>query len=296
MNYGPTPGKGSLVRVPTGSGPVETILDKLIHPLALATDGTHLFWLAEDGKGRGLLQTRAVSGGPVVDLATGLRPFALLYEGKYTKIPTNSLLALSPTDVYFIDSLGKDRRGGISSVPKTGGSVGSLVRSNLPDAGALNPIAAIGIATDGDSVVWIDGNLAFDGIVRAPFPTGPLEVLTSNLVSPINLTVSGDEIVFCDIGLSGRSGTILSIPKSGGAPTSLLTGLSFPWTVLVDDGFVYSATLGQYSGGQIVKVSLDGGSHVTLVDKAPQPVALVADDESIYWVDPFCETVMKAPK
>jgi hypothetical protein len=293
-SYGPKPGQGSLVRVPTTGGPVVTVLADLTHPSALASDGADLFWLAEDGTGRGVLQKRAVSGGPVQDLASGLQRVPLLYKGNYVTFPTSSLIAVSAMDVYFIDFLRNMGPVSVSSVSKNGGTPARFIASNLPDAGSLNPVAPLAIVAGHDALFWVDSNLNVGAILEAPFPTSSQRVLASNLVSPINLALGGDRIVFCDVGLKGTGGTVQSIPQSGGTPTTLLKGLSFPWAIVVDQGFAYCATLGEYSNGQIVKVGLDGGAEVTIVERTPQPVALALDDASIYWVDPLCGTVMRA--
>ena len=229
------------------------------------------FWLAEDGKGRGILETRAVSGGAIQNLASGLQPVPLLYKEKYVVFPTNSLMAVSSTDVYFIDFLSNTASAGVSSVPKNGGIARTFIASHLPDAGSLNPVAPIAVVADEGSLVWVDFNANISAILDAPFPTGPERVLASNLVSPINLALGGDKILFCDIGLRGADGTVQAISKSGGTPTALLKGLSFPWAILVEDGFVYCATLGEHDNGQIVKVGLDGGAEVALVEKTRNP-------------------------
>jgi hypothetical protein len=184
----------------------------------------------------------------------------------------------------------------VSAVPKNGGTPGTFIASHLPDAGSLNPVAATAVVADRGSLVWVDLNANISAILDAPFPAGPQRVLASNLVSPINLTLGGEKILFCDIGLRGSDGTLQSIPRSGGTPTILVKGLSFPWAIVLADAFIYCATLGEYYNGQIVKVSRDGGAAVAIVDKLPQPVAVAADDEAIYWVDAVCGTVMKAPK
>ncbi len=292
-DYGPKPGEGALLRIPTAGGPVERFLDGITHPSAIAADATHLYWLADDGKGHGFLETRAVSGGPVVELAHGLTAVPEVYM-MLASAPTNSLLALTATDVYIVD-FGL-HKGGILSVPKRGGPLGTFLKPALADAGTVSPVDTLAIATDKDSIVLIDSNTFFTGIVNAPLPSGQVRVIADNLLTPSNLASSGNDVLFCDIGLSGRNGTLQSVPKSGGAATVLLSGLVSPWAVVADDAFAYCASIGLPVGGSIVKVALDGGPAIPLVPKTPQPFSLVVDSADVYWVDPVCKTVMKVPK
>jgi hypothetical protein len=295
-DYGLKPGEGALLRIPTAGGPVETVAAKLTHPSAIAADSRDIYWLDEDGKGHGVLEKRSASGGTTVALASGLGLVPELYMG-LPQVPASLEIALTATDVYFVDFASNGTPGGIQVVSKGGGAVGTFVATTLADVGTASPVNTIAMVVDGNSIVLVDSNALFEGILEAPLPTGPVKVLGSNLAYPVNLAVAGNEIFFSSAGgLSGDTGAFQSISRSGGNPTTLVKGLTHPWAILVEDGFAYCSTLGQPRGGSIFKVSVDGGKEVALVTKAPQPFALASDSEHIYWVDPFCKTVMGVHK
>jgi hypothetical protein len=291
--YGSGPGKGSLVRVPTAGGQAQVVVGALTQPISLVADATNLYWMAVDTAGSGILERVAIAGGAPVTLATGLAVPDFFTSG-VVQGPTNTLIALTATDVYFVNFIGGDPAG-VRSVPVGGGDAGTLLADSLPDAGVLSTSEVYSIATNGQSLFAIEDNCLFSGIVSMPLSGGPLKVLTGDLTNPYDFTLSGQSIIFSDIG-NGVNGSVQSVPLSGGAPKFLAQDLPVPWALLVDQGFVYCTNFG--SGpvpGSIVKIAQDGGKPEALAE-APQPEDLVTDSEYVYWVDSVCGTLTKVAK
>jgi hypothetical protein len=296
LSYGPVTGTGmgSLIRGCTPGGPVVKVEDQLTRPLSITADATNLYWMAEDGHGGGTVVKRPLAGGPVVTLAAGFAtPQMILFMGSEF-IPENQLLALTGKDLYFIANQSA-MAPSVVRVPIDGGPAVTLFAGAQPDAGLAGPLAANGIATDGESLFILVNNFAFLGIVKAPLPDGPLVAIVSNLIAPAGFTLSGNDVLYVDDGLAFQNGTVQTVPKSGGAPKVLTMGLKGPWNVVVDHGLVYCTEIGPSPGaGAILKVDLDGGAATEVVSHILDAVALVTDSENLYWVDGFCGTVMKA--
>jgi hypothetical protein len=288
--------EGSLVRVPTTGGSVETLEPNLTWPISIATDDTNLYWLAQNDANKGIVAKRPVAGGSVVTLASGQGTPG---GASYSSVPTNTLIALTKTDVYFVDwddCLGLDSPDAVNRVPIDGGPV-EVFLSDIPlglgaDAstclGGLWPIA---IQTDGKSLfVMNTTGTCFDVIFEVPLSGGSASLIADELTTPTNFALAGSDVVYLD------QDTVQIIPQSGGAPKQLTNQLPGPWTVLTDDTYAYCLSNDLALGpGSIVKVKLSGGATTTLATSAV-PQAFVTDSENIYWVDSKCGTVMSAPK
>src|SRR6185312_16434374 len=77
------------------------------------------------------------------------------------------------------------------------------------------------------------------------------------------------------------SGSILKMPKTGGTPTTLASGLFNPGGIQVDSSAVYWAL----EGGQVMGVPTSGGAVATLADWRADPNSLSAGSGNVFWID-----------
>jgi hypothetical protein len=84
-----------------------------------------------------------------------------------------------------------------------------------------------------------------------------------------------------------ESGAILKIAKSGGAVTTLASGLATPQAIAVDDRAVYwvesGSAAGGYTNGGVWAIAKTGGMRQQLAADNGQPHTLTADSTTIYW-------------
>jgi hypothetical protein len=316
LSYGPDVGQGALLRVPTsgtGDAAPEILQGNLTRPFSIAADATHLYWIGEDGKGGGIVEKYPLAGGSAVTLASGLPTHTLISTGDVLN-PSNSYLALTATDVYFVEFPGGSP-GGVDSVPIDGGVTRPFIPYNEADAGLtadsgltdLNPVWAYAIATDGKSLFVLNVNATngvgcFDGIFEVPLSGGPPKLVINPINYGGNLALAGNDVVFTEYatGTMTAAGTLSTVPKSGAPKGKVLDGmLGLPWAIAVDQGVAYLANLSDGTNkdtGTLVKVDVGGGRPATLASSIPAIEDLVVDSEYVYWVDSSCGTVMKIRK
>jgi hypothetical protein len=301
LSYGTAAGEGSLVRVSTSGGAPETIQSGLSFPIGLLSDGEDLYWSSEDEAGHGIVEKCSTSGGKPTTLASGLTAIRdVLYKG-YAFVSTRTLMALAGPDLYFFDF---DASGvwSVLRVPKTGGTPRPFFPVPGVDAGPLGTASPIAMISDARSLYFLAGSSAyvtFQGILAVPLSGGPPIPVIDDLNGPSSLALDGTRIVFTDLGTTPTRGTLQSVGSSGGTPTFLAQNLAAPWSVVVDDGYVYCASLGNFGDppeGSILKVDTGGKHSIDKLLEAPQPADLVVDATRVYWVDATCGTVMTLPK
>jgi hypothetical protein len=78
----------------------------------------------------------------------------------------------------------------------------------------------------------------------------------------------------------GADGTLKSVPKAGGATSTITTDLAGPIGVAVDATSAYVTCQGS---GLVVKVALAGGAKTTLATNQPGPMAIVTNGTNVYW-------------
>jgi hypothetical protein len=87
-------------------------------------------------------------------------------------------------------------------------------------------------------------------------------------------------------------GSVMALPRDGGSPSAVLTGLDSPRDVAVDANHIYWVST---YGGQVMKLSLSDGALTTLATGQNQPHGIVIDTSSVYWIstEGARDTVMK---
>lgn len=123
-----------------------------------------------------------------------------------------------------------------------------------------------------------------------PCPSGgcqPIQ-LTSGQVDPSEIVVDATTIYWIENG----EGTIRSMPKGGGAVSTLLVR-DFPRALAVDGSTLYYAWESG-STTQIFSMPKGGGASKPLVDVRAEALAL--DDANVYWAGRFDGRIGKVPK
>jgi hypothetical protein len=173
-------------------------------------------------------------------------------------------LAVDDDNLYWTDLAGDVR-----AVPLRGGP---------PTLLATGQLAPGAIAAGGGQVVW----LTADGVIATvPAAGGAVVTLYAAGRQLASLALDADRAYVTDAG----AGQVLSLPRQGGAPTTLATGLARPYGVAVDDG-VYVTCAGGPGGedGEVLRLDKKSAATppVTLASKLRLPTALALGTGAIY--------------
>jgi hypothetical protein len=199
--------------------------------LELALDTTHVYWVSNQ-----LLHKLPVAGGMPVEVGDS--------EGE--------TLALDATHAYFAGGI----RGTITKLSKDGGSPVTIV------TGEKEPTS---IAVDATGVYWAnwssydEGPVADGSIVRSAPDGSNVEPVAEGLVYPRGLALGDDDVYF----VSATDETLYRVPKTGGTPVAIATGLYDPGPPVLDESGVYVRTRERPDDpngtNAIVRADRDGG-------------------------------------
>jgi len=180
------------------------------------------------------------------------------------------------TNLYWSESSGGYTSGPIARAPIGGGPTTVL-------ASSLGFTA--GIASDADSVYWVDQDQGT--INRVPIAGGSTTIVASGLASPGGLTLQNGTLYLTD-----AAGDLLSVPASGGSVTTLLAGPGLPPDtevadysppVVADRSNVYFSVCPFGTGSAtLYRVPLgNGGPPVALASACATGIAV--DEDTVYW-------------
>jgi hypothetical protein len=223
--------------------------------LELALDATHVYWVSNQ-----LLHKLPVAGGTPVEVGAS--------EGE--------TLALDATHAYFAGGI----RGTITKLSKEGGSPVTIV------TGEKEPTS---IAVDSTGVYWanwssyMDGPVADGSIVRSALDGTNVELLAEGLVYPRYLALDADDIYF----VSATDETLYRLPKTGGTPVAIATGLYDPGPPVLDESGVYVRTRNRpedpTAPDTIVRADRDGGEAEVIASERLGIGALGVHEGFVYY-------------
>ena len=250
---------------PKSGGPptaLWTASSSALPPEAVAVDATNVYFVVRgDGAGTpSAIMSTPIAGGTASTLASS----PSLLTGP---------CAVGPSQVYWVD-------GAIQSVPKTGGTVTTVV-----------PAVAGALAVDATNLYWS----ASDGLHKMPFAGGPNTLLgvpfdpEPELLGPVAATaiaVDGTNIYYVMNSFAG-SGSVGFIPIAGGSAAVLASGrIGRLVSIALDSRNVYwvegNGTIRQ---GAIAAAPKTGGRVTVLVTGLADPMAVAADGTGVYFPD-----------
>jgi len=146
-----------------------------------------------------------------------------------------------------------------------------------------------------EEFVYVVGS--FGGIQRIPKLGGDTEFLAFSLDDwfPLSMTVDATNIYLGvmpdDAFFTKAPGAILTMPKSGGAPTVLVENVRTPFAIAADATHVYWAAAGTIdfaaqhfeSDGKIERVLKNGTSRQALAEDLSGPLSITIDANSVFF-------------
>jgi hypothetical protein len=223
-----------------------------------------------------------LNGGPAITLRQNLEAF---YDAGYLNAVT-----VDSNYVYWVEgAAGND--GAIMRAPIGGGSATPIYTGQyVPQA----------VATDGTNVYWANwgtfdsqGRSNNDGTLwQGPVGGGTPIQLASNLGGPSTIGLDSNNVYWVNLGTLGinnfpalNSGSVMKTPIGGGPVTTIATGQSVPFSILVDNGTVYWTEYGLSAPGLIMSASTAGGTVTPLVSGLNDPSALAIAGKTLLWTN-----------
>jgi hypothetical protein len=302
LNYGPGLDQGSIGHVSTTGGKVTKLLAGLTNPLGLTTDGKSLFFYAQSASMGGVIMKLSLprptggTGAPEM-LAVNQGTMSGLVLCQTVQFPTSNLIVATASDVYWIGATG-GTNDSVMQVPIDGGATKPFVNNVSFEAGTatLQPVA---IAADGTDLFVVTVGTGYVGVFSVPLGSGivtPTPVI-DGLTSPDDLALTATDVIISDQGINFTNGTLIEVPKTGGASKLLAHRLADPWNIVTDSKNVYWVNSGNSSmNAGIDSLPLAGGKPSPIVPFASGPVAIAQDSTNIYWADQSCGTIVKLAK
>jgi len=274
---------GSVVKMALDGGAFTTLASGQNYPGHIAVDTKNAYWAngvrgeADAGMGpNGTVVAFALASGTITTLTTGL---------------------YSPDSVVAVNGLVAWDDWGNWEDASNAGSVVVETLGGSPMTLATGQYAPTGLALSSTALYWCnqaDTNPG-DGVVFSlarPLGSAPPATLasipSSGMSSPMYVAIDTKNIYWTDF----TTGAVMATPLSGGAETTLATGIA-PYGIATDGISVYWSDWG---AGNIVRVTIDGGAITTLVSGQDNPLTIALDSTRVYWASYNRGTVLSVAK
>jgi hypothetical protein len=284
---------GSVWQMPKGGGTPLQLASGLHVPDGITVDSGNVYFTNNGfSTGDGSVMTVPVGGGVPITLASGLA--------------APDKVSVAGSTVYWsdLDNANTDN-GLVLSVPAGGGAITTVATGQSEPLSVVAVPEVLYVPIGGKLVATEITNLFFsnysgdsvENILGFGAPT-TLYAGTGTLGVVSDIAVDANSVYFGSVDCNGCSGTLKSVPVSGGAPVVLATGVGGIQGVTIDTSSVYFTSLVS-SGTQLVqKVPLAGGTPLTIASDPYSPQVefrnVVVDSTSVYWLTE--SAVMKVVK
>lgn len=171
--------------------------------------------------------------------------------------------------LYWVQESSTD--GSIMKMPLAGGAPATIAKGIVqPDSLRIDDGFAYWIAY-GDQ----------GGIHRTSLAGGAVaDLVTAPVPIPFRgLALDANYVYYTD----APAGAVRRVPKTGGPPMDVATGLSGPSDIVVDGTEVYVIETGEV--GAIAKVPAEGGAPVRIAQNQAAPGSLFVTASDVYWID-----------
>jgi hypothetical protein len=208
--------------------------------------------------------TDALQGGALIRAQPGSGTFTVLAGGTRDE-SLDAALAADGQRFYFPVRNPAGFASSINSLPRVGGVLSKLVDT---------PGEIMGIAIDATQVYWIEGSAAAGFVKAAPLTGGTATVLAQDQPVTGGIAVDASSVYFTiDPGLpDGPSGSVLSVPTTGGAPRTLAAAQNSPASVFTDGVSLFWLNRGtrgtdcSATDGAVMKLDLATGTLIALAE------------------------------
>jgi hypothetical protein len=231
---------------------VSVKVSQLMNDLAL--DGSYVYW-AETGNVPGYLFRAPIGGGP----------------GSAVASDSNAVpLTLSAGTLFYGSGSYGTGNTAVRRVSAAGGAVTNI---------ALNTGDLVSIAVDSSSVYWT--TYVTYNVVKGPIAGGAPIVLAGSRPSlPHHVAVDATNVYWVE------GADIFFVPKGGGAPAALISGISADLMILQGGFLYYSVNKGVGAPGTgIFRVPVSGGTPVAIATGLLLVSTLTTDGTTVYWSD-----------
>ncbi len=266
-----------------GSNPL-TLATGMHAPQGVFVDATNVFWNEVSAPGRTFKANKDGSNAIVLSQTNAAGPQGIVADADWVyfldlyttqgvvKAPRDGLadagfplvvsggwpnvwaLAQDATSIYWtsrgtVGAPDAGIPGKVLSIPKNGLDAGPTVLA-VGTMGATILGGPVFVTVDATAVYWTDEGSS--AVMRVPLGGGtPMQLATGN--NTYAIAVDATDVYFTTYGTDQADGTIVRVPKDGsGTPTVVVSGLSFPSQIAIDDVAIY---WGNTHGGTVMKVA-----------------------------------------
>jgi hypothetical protein len=294
-----------------GSGASSSVAEKVVSAIQItsfALDATSVYFTATDPSGPGLdhfgVYRVAKAGGAAEPLAVGdLETMAVAVDGANVYNVTHDKNEEKATlyrvsagsnpvvadEVPFVPIEGPGHEtvvhagwvywagnSALRRVPTSGGAGEWMGGAGL-DAMAIDDTHAYTLASGGFEPTG--------SVLVTPLGTDQYLPLAESLPRPMDMAIDDASVYLVMLGVTTQQtdGSVVSLPKTGGTTTPLVSNVPGMLTLAVDATHVYYGA----ADAQIHRVPKTGGTPSTVVEAKTLPRGLELDATHVYWHDSF---------
>jgi hypothetical protein len=283
------------------------------HVYGFATDAHHVYYSSWQSLGsRGDLGKARKDGGGRINLTSlsleprslvvddkqvfftlGIRLMSVSKDGSGAKVhaPTFSSQSIAADGAHVYGVPGDygpyDR---LIRVPKAGGATYELDVSERPES-KLSPQGFSAIAVDATGIYVTDSSE--NRVLQFPLERAKPKVLATRQDKAYDLAID-DEFVYFTLALQGQ---LMKVPKKGGTPTKLGTGLVKNARIALGASDIFTTVAGKTEddGQTVIKLPRAGGDPAPMatLPKGYEIEGIATDDKCVYWAarDPDSQRV-----